>query len=200
MWGRAYHLQTASVSFIALAVSAARQSMKPPPASCDFMHFLGNMQHRFPSNPKPCHLGSDGRVLVPSSLKKARFFQDFPESRMGLVSSQAHCGRRLKFDASLDGWWRPVQLEKLKNWILGKISEVNIVPENSVFQLFSFPGTWWGTELKNWKTEKLNSGEDIWGQHSTCEFSFSVFQFCAFHWSIFGLRKICAKICRIYCK
>ena len=48
-------------------------------------------------------LGSDGRMLVASALKKARLFQDFPESRMGLVSSQAHCGRRLKFDASLDG-------------------------------------------------------------------------------------------------
>ena len=48
-------------------------------------------------------LGSDGHVLVASSLKKARLFQDFLESRTGLVSSQAHCGRRLKFDASLDG-------------------------------------------------------------------------------------------------
>ena len=30
-------------------------------------------------------LGSDGRVLVASSLKKARLFQDFPGSRTGLV-------------------------------------------------------------------------------------------------------------------
>jgi len=30
--------------------------------------------------------------------------------------------------------------EKLKNYILVKISEVNIVPENLVFQFFSFPG------------------------------------------------------------
>jgi hypothetical protein len=48
-------------------------------------------------------LGSDGRVVVASSVKKARLFQDFPESRTGLAGSQAHCGRRLKFDASLDG-------------------------------------------------------------------------------------------------
>ena len=55
MWGRAYHLQTVSVSFITLVVSAARHSLKQLPVSYTCMHFLDNIQHRLSSASKPCH-------------------------------------------------------------------------------------------------------------------------------------------------